>query len=146
MLRQLSPCPPFPSHVPTFYDLSSLLTTSDAMSRYLPQLVAFFARAVLAIVEHADQVLGSLSGHAYTDFSAYAVEQLDSRSLLRERQSGCYSPNIYCCWKPVQLSGAPENSTCAGAEKLRGITRGEPWHYCHKVDIASSTEHGNALA
>lgn len=66
------------------------------MSIYLFSVAAFCACATLAVIEHAGQIPGALSGESLTNLSMYAIQQLDARDLLLERQSTCYSPNIYC--------------------------------------------------
>ena len=66
------------------------------MYKHLRSVIALCACPALAVVDYGDQIPKALSGEPLTNVTTYAMEQLDSRDLLFERQSTCYSPNVYC--------------------------------------------------
>jgi len=66
------------------------------MYEHLRLIVALCTCTALAVVDYGNQIPGALSGEPFANITTYAIEQLDSRDLLFERQSTCYSPNIYC--------------------------------------------------
>ncbi|KAK5956059.1 hypothetical protein OHC33_002632 [Knufia fluminis] len=100
------------------------------MSIYLFSVAAFCACATLAVIEHAGQIPGALSGESLTNLSMYAIQQLDARDLLLERQSTCYSPNIYC---PVggYCCYAEQNCCPGGCAPADASTCCGSTGYCH---------------